>query len=277
MSRVIVGTGLERTEIDTPFREVSFTHADAESKASKAPVVRILPDLNVLKIGGQSIMDRGQSAVVPLVEEISRLKDDHQLLLGVGGGTRARHAYAVALDLGMPTSILSKIGQAVPRQNSRMLQMLLARHGGILIDHDDFAKLPLYYRLGCIAIMPGMPPYDYWEKPAEKGRIPTNRTDSGVYLTAEVLGARSCIFVKDEKGLFTANPKISKGAKFIDRIHAGELLEMNLPDLIVEPVVLRNMLNAKCVRELQVIDGLQPGNLTRALAGEHVGTIIHAD
>src|SRR5512139_4021607 len=133
MSRVIIGTGLERTEIDTPFREVSFTHAEAESKASKSPIVRILPELNVLKIGGQSIMDRGQAAVGPLLEEIVSLKDDHHMLLGIGGGTRARHAYAVALDLGMPTSILSKTGQAVPRQNSRMIQILLARHGGILI------------------------------------------------------------------------------------------------------------------------------------------------
>jgi isopentenyl phosphate kinase len=26
-----------------------------------------------------------------------------------------------------------------------------------------------------------------------------------------------------------------------------------------------------------VINGLEPGNLTRALDGEHVGTVIHAD
>jgi molybdenum storage protein len=31
------------------------------------------------------------------------------------------------------------------------------------------------------------------------------------------------------------------------------------------------------VRSVQVINGLTPGNLTRALAGEHVGTIISAD
>jgi len=25
--------------------------------------------------------------------------------------------------------------------------------------HDDFEKLPLYFRLGCIPIMTGMPPF----------------------------------------------------------------------------------------------------------------------
>lgn len=273
---IIKGQGLDRTDIETPFREVSFSHADAERLSSQTPVVRILPEVNVLKIGGQSIMDRGRAAVYPLLEEIVSLRERHKLLLGVGGGTRARHAYAIALDLGMPTTVLAKLGRAVPYQNARMLQMLLARHGGIRIGHDDFGKLPLYYALNCLPILPGMPPFELWEKPAETGRIPSNRTDAGVYLTAEVLGARSCIFVKDEEGLFTANPKADRHAKFIPKIHAAELLAMNLPDLVVEPAVLQHMQNAKCVRQIRILNGLVRGNLTRALEGEDVGTLIYA-
>lgn len=265
-----------RTDIDTAFRDVSFTHADAERLASQTPVHRILPNLSVLKIGGQSFIDRGRAAVGPLVEQLVPLLSQHQILIGVGGGTRARHAYAVALDLGLPTQVLAKVGLAVPKQNARMLQMLLAEHGGILIDHEDLGKLPLYYRMGCVPILPGMAPFEYWEKPAATGRIPTHRTDAGIWLTAESLGAARCLFVKDERGLFTANPKVDKHATFIPRIHAGELLAMNLPDLIVEPIVLEYLQHAKCVREIQIFDGLVPGNLARALAGEHVGTIIYA-
>lgn len=126
---IIKGQGLDRTDIETPFREVSFSHADAERLSSQTPVVRILPEVNVLKIGGQSIMDRGRAAVYPLLEEIVSLRERHKLLLGVGGGTRARHAYAIALDLGMPTTVLAKLGRAVPYQNARMLQMLRRRSG----------------------------------------------------------------------------------------------------------------------------------------------------
>jgi len=177
----------------------------------------------------------------------------------------------------MPTTVLAKIGANVPTQNGRMLQMLLAEKGGILISFDDFYKLPLYYKLGCIPILPGMPPFEYWEKPAKTGRIPANRTDSGVYLTAEALGSKSCIFVKDEKGLYTDNPKTNRDATFIPKIHAQELLDMNLKDMILERVVIENMLYAELVKEVQVIDGTQRGNLRRALEGEHVGTIIYAD
>ena len=34
------------------------------------PVIRILPDANVIKIGEQSFIDRGRAAVFPLIEEI---------------------------------------------------------------------------------------------------------------------------------------------------------------------------------------------------------------
>jgi molybdenum storage protein len=94
---------------------------------------------------------------------------------------------------------------------------------------------------------------------------------------AAVLGAKSCIFVKDEKGLYTANPKTDKNATFIPKITVGELLEKDLDDLIVERVVLDYLACASSTREIQIIDGLEKGNLTRALQGEHVGTIISAD
>src|SRR5690606_37547555 len=117
------------------------------------------PDVKVMKIGGQSIMDRGRVAVFPILEELIALKDKAKLLLCCGGGTRARHVYAIGAELELPTGILAACGGFVPMQNARMLQMLLAKHGGIFIMHDDFEKLPLYFRLGCLPIMTGMPPF----------------------------------------------------------------------------------------------------------------------
>jgi molybdenum storage protein len=237
--------------------------------------VAMMPDVRVVKIGGQSILDRGRAAVFPLLEEVVAAKDTYKLLLCCGGGTRARHIYSIAAELDMPTGVLAALGGYVPRQNARMLQMLLARHGGLFILHDDFEKLPLYFRLGCIPIMTGMPPFGYWEKPAESGQIPPNRTDAGVFLSAEVLGAKRAIFVKDEEGLYDDDPKKHPSAKLIKRISASELLERNLPDMILERVVIEYLTRARCCHELQVINGLVRGNLTRALDGEDIGTIIY--
>ncbi len=239
--------------------------------------VPMLPKTKVIKIGGQSIMDRGRQAIFPILQELVAVKDQYDLLIGMGGGTRARHIYTIASDLELPTGVLAHLGGYVPRQNARMLQMLLAEHGGVFILYDDFEKLPLYFRLGCIPIMTGMPPFGYWEKPKRDGRIPMNRTDAGVFLTAEVLGVKRAIYFKDEDGLYTDDPKKNPSAELIPRITARELIARDLPDLIVERVVLEYLTRARFCHEIQIINALRPGLVTRALAGEDVGTIITKD
>jgi len=238
-------------------------------------VFRPLPDLNVIKLGGQSIIDRGRSVVLPLMEEIAAARASYPLLVMAGGGTRSRHAYAIALDLGMPTGVLAKLGASISEQNALMLSLLLAPQGGVKIGHDDVVKLPAYLALGAIPVMHAMPPYSLWEEPPEEGRIPPHRTDTGAFLTAEVVGARRCILVKDERGLFTADPKKDPAAVFIPEIEVGELLALDLEDLAVERAMLRALARARSVREVLIANGREPGSLTRALAGENPGTRIY--
>jgi molybdenum storage protein len=265
---------LERRRIESTFADDALTSSAASIDYDP---VAMMPDVKVLKVGGQSIMDRGRAALFPILDELVLAKDTYKLLLCCGGGTRARHIYAMASDLELPTGLLAALGGYVPRQNARMLQMLLAKHGGLFIMHDDFEKLPLYFRLGCIPIMTGMPPFGYWEKPTEGGRIPQHRTDAGVFLTAEVLGAKRAIFVKDEDGLYEDDPKKTPTAKHIPRIGAKELLARDLPDLVLERVVIEYLGRARFCHELQIVNGLKKGLVTRALAGEDVGTIIYKD
>ena len=90
-----------------------------------------------------------------------------------------------------------------------------------------------------------------------------------------MFGARSVILVKDVDGLYTADPKTNPDATFIAEIGAAELIRMQLPTLPIEPVVLDLMTRAKLAKSIRIVNGLVPGNLTRALAGEPVGTLIH--
>jgi molybdenum storage protein len=239
--------------------------------------IRIQPLVNVIKIGGQSIMDRGKAAVYPLLEEIVANKPRHKMILGTGGGTRSRHTYSVAMDLGMPTGVIARLGSLISRQNAKMIHVLLCKHGGIFVLKETFEQIPFMLAAGCIPIIDGMPPYEIYERPARGGRIPENRTDTGVYLLGEVLGARSVIYVKDEDGLYTDDPKKNPEAEFIPRISVKELQRLDLKDLGIERKVVELLPNARHVRQVQIVNGLKRGSLTRALDGEHVGTIIHAD
>ncbi len=272
------GTG--RLHINTPLMGESLVSKTLLRRTEAGEYFRMHPDVNVLKIGGQSIMDRGAEALMPILDVLIEAKDHHRMILMTGGGTRARHVYNIGVDLGMPTGVLSKLGDKVSWQNAEMLAVLLAKHGGVKIGHgDNLEQLTMFCRLGYLPITYGIPPYGFFEHPAEIGSIPPHRTDSGAFLLAENIGAKSLIFLKDEKGLFSADPKKAESPDsltFYDRISVDDLIALDLEDLVVERPVLTFLKRSKCLEHFQIIDALRhPEHITAALNGEHVGTIIH--
>jgi len=263
-------------ELETLLVQRSLTDAQLLAATAEAPDFRILPDATVIKIGGQSIIDRGRAAVYPLMDEIVAARKNHKMLIGTGAGTRARHLYSIAAELNLPAGVLAQLGASVADQNAIMLGQLLAKHGISAVDGAGLSAVPLYLAEVNAVIFSGMPPYSLWIRPAPEGVIPPYRTDAGCFLLAEQFGCKSMIFVKDEDGLFTANPKTAKDATFIPKISVDEMKSKGLQDSILEFPMLDLLKAARHVREVQIVNGLKPGNLTRALAGEHVGTIITA-
>jgi molybdenum storage protein len=264
------------TQLGAKLVDGSLTDETLLAQTEALPVLSILPDANVVKIGGRSIIDRGRTAVFPLMDEIVANLAQHMMIVGAGAGHRASHAYSVGLDLGMPIGVLSVLGTFISMQNARMLHYLLAKHGIPFVSPIEFAQLPLYLEERRAVVFFGMPPYIYYQPNPAVGRIPPHRTDTGSYLVSEVFGARSMIFIKDVDGLYTADPKNDRKATFIPEITVAELEAMGLDDFVIERSVLEMMKNAEQRRSIQVINGLVPGNLTRALNGEPVGTIITA-
>ncbi|CCK78181.1 MULTISPECIES: amino acid kinase family protein [Desulfobacula] len=269
-----------RLHIDTPLMGESLVSKQFLKTTESKDYFRMHPDINILKIGGQSIMDRGR-AMLPIVDELIKLKEEYKLLLMTGGGTRARHVYNIGVDLGMPTGVLSKLGDKVSWQNAEMLSVLLAKHGGVKIGHGDhLEQLTMFCKEGYLPITTGIPPYGFFEHPAEFGSIPPHRTDCGAFLLAENIGARSLIYLKDEKGLFENDPKKAgknaKDLKFYGKISVDELIELDLDDLIIERPILTMLKHSKCLKELQIIDALNhPEFIRDALDGKQVGTIIY--
>jgi molybdenum storage protein len=244
---------------------------------TESAVRAILPTLNVVQIGGLSIMDRGHTAVQPLLDEILANQERHKQVIGVGPGVRARHILSVGLDLGLPTGALATLAAKSSAQNAYMVSCLLANHGFVYLEAPFIVQLlPAMLAAARGAVFNGIPPYDLWEHPPALGKIPPHGSDAGSYLVGEVFGARSVILLKDVDGLYSADPKTNPDARFIPDIGAAELIAMKLPTLPIEPVVLELLTRARLVKSVRIVNGLVPGNLTRALNGEAVGTLIHA-
>ncbi len=264
-----------RLHIESPLMGESLMDKSLLASTEREEIYRLMPDLVVAKIGGQSIIDRGRQALLPILDELVQARQSHKLLIATGGGTRARHAYAIAADLGMPTGVLARLGSSISEQNALMIAILLSRHGGVKIGHDDLPKLPNYIMMGGLPVTHAMPPYGLFEIPPALGRIPPHRTDVGAFLLAEVMGAQRCVLIKDEQGLYTADPKKDKTAEFIPEIEVNELLKLDLNDLAVERSMLEALQTARSLREILIINGLERGNVLRAINGERVGTRIY--
>ncbi|BAI62736.1 aspartate/glutamate/uridylate kinase [Methanocella paludicola SANAE] len=246
-----------------------------ESTAIEKPY-RVTPELNVIKIGGHGAIDYGREVVIPLTEEIGRLSKKNQILVVTGGGTRVRHIMDIGLDLDMPTGVLSELAGKVSEQNAIMISILLSKYGGVRIKRDDLLELPMLFRMDCLPVTHGTPPFGLYEPPPEKGRIPAFRTDTGAFLIAETMGAKRCIFVKDVDGLCTENPKKNKKAKLLKDVAAEEVLSMGMEDMVIERKVVELLRYAVNMKEVYIVNGMRPENIARVLKGENPGTIIRA-
>jgi molybdenum storage protein len=242
--------------------------------ADKRPI-RLLPWLQVVKIGGRSIMDRGAEAILPLVDELRNLLPEHRLLILTGAGIRARHVYSVGLDLGLPVGSVAPLAASEAGQNGHILAFLLAPDGVSYLEHPTIANQLAIHLMATRAVVgSAFPPYHHHEFPTS--RIPPHRADTGAFLVADALGAAGLTIVEDVDGVYTADPKGPDGkkAQLLREASAAELAK-HKGTLPFDRALLEVMATARHIERVQIVNGLVPGRLTDALRGQHVGSIIH--
>jgi len=277
MTKLVSGDG--RTHIESRLMRESLQNRGVISQTDSDRDLQVFPDVTLVSIGGQSIFDRGKAAILPLVEELVQLKRDKSLkmVIGVGGGTRVRHTISVALDLGLPVGGMAQLVGAMEELNAILLNTLLAPHGSMPMQRDHFWDLPLYFDAGITPIAISVPPYHFWEPPPEAGHLPMHGSDFGLFQLAEVLGMKQVVYVKDEDGLYDKDPKKHADAKLFNRITLAELLPRLPDDNILDRELFHAWSHAKNLQRITIVNGLKAGQLTRAMYGDDVGTVIVKD
>lgn len=244
----------------------------------ETPVIRMLPESHVIKIGSSSIIDQGKDLTYPVVEVLGELLEKEKLILGVGGGLRSKHVFSIGCDLGLPTGALAQISVTDALGNAHMLGSLLSPYGVVAIPPEIFGHLlPLFIRSAPGVIFNGVPPYSLWEHPPGIGRIPPHRTDAGCLILAECFGCKTVTLVKDVDGLYDKDPKTNPDAEFIPEITVSEMKEREFETLPFDEVLPDILKTSRLVKSFQVINGTKPELIKAAVNGEHVGTIVRAD
>jgi molybdenum storage protein len=266
-----------RHHLDSRLMRESLLDKDVQ-RATETPVFRMLPHVQVVKIGGRSIVDAGRGVLCPVVDVLAECLQHHKLVLSTGGGLRSRHVFSIGIDLGLPTGVLAQLAMADALGNAHILGTLLAPYGVVAIPPDLFGHLlPLFIASAPGVIYNGVPPYSLWEHPPAIGRIPPHRTDAGSFLLAECFGCRALTLVKDVDGLYDRDPRRHTDATMIRQIGVAELKRRRFETLPFERVLLDLLEDARLLRSFQIVNGRHPERIAAALADEHVGTIVHAD
>jgi len=137
-----------------------------------------------------------------------------------------------------------------------------------------FGDLPPYFDAGITPIAISVSPFHFWEPPPIDGAVPMHGSDFGLFQLAEVLGMKQVIYVKDEDGLYDRDPKKHAGAKRYEQVTLEALIANPPQENILDEELFRTWHEAKNLKRIQIVNGLEPGQLTRALDGENVGTVI---
>ena len=260
--------------VASPLARQTLLDRDLTSPVADFQPIRIVPWVQVVKIGGRSIIDRGAEAILPLVEEIRNVLPEHRLLILTGAGIRARHVFSVGLDLGLPVGSLAPLAASEAGQNGHILAALLAPDGVSYIEHHTIAgQLAIHLSAARAVVGSAFPPYHHHEFPTS--RLPIHRADTGAFLVADALGAAGLTIVEDVDGIYDADPSAAGGAnaQLIPETTASELAGRT-GTLPVDRALLDVMATARRIERVQIVNGLIRGRLTAALRGEHVGTII---
>lgn len=245
-------------------------------RAVEGETVRLLPWLNVVLLGGRSICDRGVDALTGIVQELRASMSQHRVLVLTGPGVRARHVMGVGLDLGLPTGVLAGLAGDEAEVNGHLVAALLAADGVSYLPHTSAAHQLATHLAACpLAVSNGYPPFGRYEMPPSVGKLPAHGADAGALLLADAYGAARLIYVKDVDGIADPYPD-SPDATWLDRVDVATLRAKGPATLPIERSVLDLLGRTRHVRELRVVNGLVPGNLTRALAGEEIGTLLTA-
>ena len=269
-----------RTHIVSSLMRESLQNRGVLSGTESEKDLQIFPEVILVSIGGQSIFDRGKAGIIPMVNELIAIKKATpkiKMVIGVGGGTRVRHTISIALDLGLPVGGVAQLVGAMEELNAIVLNTLLASHGSMPMQREHFWDLPLYFDAGITPIAISIPPYHFWEPPPMEGHLPMHGSDFGMFQLAEVLSMKTLIFVKDEDGLYDKDPKKHADAKLIRKTTLGDLMPRLPTENILDEQLFHAWVSAKNLKRVQIVNGLKYGQLTAALAGEDVGTVITKD
>lgn len=217
----------------------------------------------VLRIGGSVLgFPPDPKLVEKYAEAVSGITSEgHSVAVVVGGGQLSRKFIESARALGLSSFQQDTIAIFALRLNARLVAMKL---GGVSSVPTSIESILQRLSRNRVAVMGGLKP--------------GITTDTVAALIAEKWNADLLIKGSDQDGIYTADPKLNRNAKKLDRIsyeRMGQILGgKHKPGIhsIIDPVAVEHLVKSRI--KLVVLDGSDPRGILKAVRGEKVGTTV---
>jgi len=220
----------------------------------------------VLRIGGSVIASPINPALISKYTNLLKdlKKQGHEIAVVVGGGAIAREFINLAKELGLDERSQDEAAISVSRTFAHLLLQKLGKLGceAVSLTIEDAVKC---LRDGKIAVMGGL--------------RPGMTTDTVAALIVEQVNAELFIKATDQEGVYNKDPRKHADAIKLEHLSFEDLSQVFAEDKhkagihqILDPEAVK-ILKKERVKVI-VVNGFKPENVSVAVKGEKVGTLI---
>ncbi len=215
----------------------------------------------VLSLGGSVVRADRIKEYAAAIEEVAR---EHELFIVVGGGKLARELIGIARSLNANEALCDCIGIEATRINAMLLAAALKNAPKIVPrDLEEAERLSKIYDIVVMG-----------------GTFPGHTTDATAALLAEYVSADLLMIATSVDGVYTADPRLQKDAKKLDRLTPQQLVEIVSRSVMKAGAsVVVDLLAAKIIERSGIKTVIflgEPENIVRVARGEEIGTTVEA-
>jgi uridylate kinase len=216
----------------------------------------------VLRVGGSILGSPPNGDVMARYAAVAEeaLRRRHKIVMVIGGGSVARQYIEAAQKMNLQHRDQDLVAIQASRLNARLIGMRL----GVPDVPTTVSAAVMRVARDHVVVMGGL--------------RPGITTDTVATLVAQAWRSDLMIKASDQKGIYTADPRVHKRAQLLPMVSYPMLTAIlggkHAPGIhsIIDPVAVEKI--AKNRIRLVVVDGNDPENVRAAIRGDVVGTMV---
>jgi uridylate kinase len=222
----------------------------------------------VLRIGGSVVASPTDPKLINKYGALLKAlkKQNHSIVVVVGGGSLAREFIKVAKEIGLSEREQDELAISVSRLFAELFvkQLGTLGCGMVSVTVEEAVKC---FRSGRIAVMGGLKP--------------GMTTDTVAALVAEQVEAGLLVKGTDQDGIYDKDPRKYDDAKLLKHVRLENLSRVFVEDKhkagihqIIDPEAVKILKRRKI--KIIVVNGFKPENVLAAVEGKPIGTLINS-